>query len=545
YDPINGYISINVVSIAVENSNSFWVTMLDRNGNGIFPYDRDEVMVSHFDSKCNFITTPKFHEPIMGVSTDFGEYYSNLYPTHSVFFNGYLYVCGYASNSTTIYPNTPDVGDCDKVGMLLKLDINSSTGVSVASSLFWNTTCSVPKDYDMALRIKSDPSSGSLIMTGARNSAITGESETLLMSVNPNTLSVNIQNGLLHTFSSPSPASHGVYGIDVNIDNTGGCVVLANKFDGMVATTWAVIGTDNTLQANPTINSMLLNSNSSASWANGFAGDAVYGQQTATYGSTSIPPGFQPLGGSNIDPFLDLTSFAYSVTRGMLSFSGDHKIQLSTYGTNTYFGIAGLDNITRLYTFGAYSSKYYLLSPVYLSNLNAKCIVTNSIGDEIQCNTTFLDAPSTFNGYQVFNENNNFSLVTVNFFVNTPFLITGDNPGNPCTVTDCTSGQYKLPNSYTNISSSTIVANLDKGDIKISPNPSIDKATIEFGNTSNENVTLEIVDAFGRVIHNSKNFYSKGLQHIDINTSEFIPGVYYVNLKTDTKLFTKKLSVIR
>jgi hypothetical protein len=77
--------------------------------------------------------------------------------------------------------------------------------------------------------------------------------------------------------------------------------------------------------------------------------------------------------------------------------------------------------------------------------------------------------------------------------------------------------------------------------IQIFPNPVKDHLSIVAGN-ENKSVELTIADLNGKI------FYTATLpesQHIELNTSNFVSGVYFLKIKTVKTIEMKKLIVVK
>lgn len=238
YSQVYGDFRYEVVDIAVEDSKKFWITVLARSiQTGL---ERDFVMAEGVDEWGTTLCTPCAGILLSSLDTN----YTNLYPTHSYFAdNGQLYICGYACKSETAYPLQPNTHYSDKLGFMMKVDVN---GLPVTSSqTFWNTLTNDDNfDFDMPLRIVPSGYNVTfpLLVTGAGNCGQSGTSAVLAMKFDANT---NILNSKTYmpvsywTGTAPSEHAFGVYGVDIRGDIYGDgthpgsadFVVLVNGFD--------------------------------------------------------------------------------------------------------------------------------------------------------------------------------------------------------------------------------------------------------------------------------------------------------------------------
>jgi hypothetical protein len=81
--------------------------------------------------------------------------------------------------------------------------------------------------------------------------------------------------------------------------------------------------------------------------------------------------------------------------------------------------------------------------------------------------------------------------------------------------------------------------------VKIYPNPTGDMATIGMLLEKQENISIRVYDIQGKEVGSSiKTTFSKGLQYIDLNTSNLQDGVYYVEVLSGTNANRIKIVVM-
>lgn len=79
----------------------------------------------------------------------------------------------------------------------------------------------------------------------------------------------------------------------------------------------------------------------------------------------------------------------------------------------------------------------------------------------------------------------------------------------------------------------------------IYPNPANNEAFVSL-NSNGSDVKIFLTDALGKLISVIYDGYlTEGMHSLNINTSEFVSGTYYVNIVTNNKLQTKLLNVIK
>ncbi len=83
-------------------------------------------------------------------------------------------------------------------------------------------------------------------------------------------------------------------------------------------------------------------------------------------------------------------------------------------------------------------------------------------------------------------------------------------------------------------------------DLKLYPNPASKNISIEFDLKEKEAVSFVITNISGKEMQHTANAtYSKGFNHVEINLDEYIDGLYFVNIITNTGNKSMKLSVIK
>jgi hypothetical protein len=78
--------------------------------------------------------------------------------------------------------------------------------------------------------------------------------------------------------------------------------------------------------------------------------------------------------------------------------------------------------------------------------------------------------------------------------------------------------------------------------LNIYPNPAKDLLNIDFTNTTDQNLELQIVDQFGRVIL-TNNDNNLGVMHQEISLANFLSGVYYLRLNSNSSTRIEKIVI--
>lgn len=91
-----------------------------------------------------------------------------------------------------------------------------------------------------------------------------------------------------------------------------------------------------------------------------------------------------------------------------------------------------------------------------------------------------------------------------------------------------------------------VIINRGFGILPIVPNPVANIANVRFISNAGENISLSITDALGNEIAKLYSGTSTGnIQTVELNTSSFANGVYYLTLKSARGIATEKIVVIR
>lgn len=591
-----------VVDITVESATKFWITISARHMVSGSQYDY--IYVVGVDQHGNDLgLNPAIHiTPTAAVSN-----YRNLYPTHSLYLGSALYICGYAAENTQV-SNHPDYYS-DKLGMFIKCDVNSTPVTT--NYYFWDSDNSQFPigDFDMALRISPSLSASGflpdfpLLVTGSANGYGTGYlSSVLAMKFNSagNPMLANAYLPTAYSFSPDPIRAHGVYGVDMRGAvpaedqelEGGGYVILVNRFDHNEPSnrSWGILRVKENLTVyDPTTNYSYVGLNDMKSWASQFlimsytdksknSSIEILGEQNDLYGgeqpgcdtvfSPNLPPSHYP---NNINPFYTTLGVSgvglWDYTNGFgptynSVFHGNHTVHLSANGTaaNNMVYLYGsqpngyLEDITRLYTFGASTLYYYgwssgvpnppsMLVPIgELNNpsmpyLNTKFIkMTGSSGEETVCNNYIYDCPELFtsttypanpvfasifyDGLQTDDAYNYFSL-TEDYYL--PLEM------------DCGTGYYKP----------TDVADLGGASNEVSfyPNPASSELNISIGKniSKNDKCQFLLLSSTGQQVISTSVFTNK--QEIKVNLSELPAGLYMGILTINDKKYTEKISI--
>jgi hypothetical protein len=149
----------------------------------------------------------------------------------------------------------------------------------------------------------------------------------------------------------------------------------------------------------------------------------------------------------------------------------------------------------------------------------------------------------------------------------TPFLVTGLASGSqfPAGVTtntfravapngqssecsfsvtvDCGSG---MGNNGVEVRNTNLsIQHSDKLELKLAPNPALSTVTVSIEGVGAGGGTLLVFDAVGRLVLRQVIAENQQTAVFQVDGSEFAPGMYRVNLRTETGMVTKTLVVVK
>lgn len=539
--------------------------------------------------------------------------YRSLYPTHSVFYTNpntgvpNLFLCGYAGFQTeynSINPSNEPFYAGKKYSFLIRCDLSSPTVAT--QSYFWNTInptgVGVLPDYDEPLRMSVDRSNSdrpSILLTGACNASDTKYSNTggnvsaiLAMDFSYDVAGLYPvrQTGI---YQYPTPPT-GMYGVDIFENKNKEVYFLANYYDEgsggchPYAFGYGVGKLDNLLQppsytgaplgflpsfmpyynsqfGNNFANQFFLDPNQST--APGFSMNlTIVGQQYNVLCSTTAAaitaPNLVP-GTSNVNPFVDHSSYTGSSTLGLMCNANNHKVHLSVNGTNALAGayaynyLSGtntslgcqraLEDISRLYTFSGQvdnnlSSDLFMLNPMANSTttqLNFKYTRLNSLGDETDCNNQVTDCDPVGAPAIGFRLEKTGTFVPVTFRITTAFTPVMKNSFNDFPIeSNCALGSYKA--------AGIAIDRLSAMSVSLNPNPATNNTNLDILLTETVDLNIIVTDMIGRKVadvYTGRN--SAGAYSFNINTTTMDPGFYIVCINGGIIQKAIKLSVIK
>ena len=142
------------------------------------------------------------------------------------------------------------------------------------------------------------------------------------------------------------------------------------------------------------------------------------------------------------------------------------------------------------------------------------------------------------------NTNNAFRLDGTNIVVQNPEALNYDIEANRTfnLTIEATDGTETATAVYTiNINDVVTAINItDKNDLAIYPNPTLHKLNVEIGDNLGDKVLIKLIANSGIIVYKQIVFANTSIQ---INTSKFKPGVYFVKIITDDKTISEKVII--
>ena len=81
-------------------------------------------------------------------------------------------------------------------------------------------------------------------------------------------------------------------------------------------------------------------------------------------------------------------------------------------------------------------------------------------------------------------------------------------------------------------------------DLSVYPNPATDFVSVQFKDSSSEQIQLELIDVNGKVVFTQSFDNTTNVVNQEINTTQLGTGVYMLNVRLDNQLISKKVNVI-
>jgi hypothetical protein len=86
----------------------------------------------------------------------------------------------------------------------------------------------------------------------------------------------------------------------------------------------------------------------------------------------------------------------------------------------------------------------------------------------------------------------------------------------------------------------------DEASLKVFPNPTANLTNLSFNLSESKQVSLEVLDVTGkRLIQEEMGQMVQGNQFIELDVAHLPEGFYFLNLRLDEEVITKKISIVR
>lgn len=167
------------VDIVADGAGSYYIVCSVRPdaGSSLTVKDRDKIKILKVDDQGTLLNEATLYDAT--ALTPPQRYGRSLYPVHSIFHNGSLYICGYmcrddTRNSTTLQPDFTH----DKAMFVMRFDPLTWTVAAVEYFDWVPTLASLPlqRDYDIAMRmqvLQTGNWAGEIFVTGSLNAMTT------------------------------------------------------------------------------------------------------------------------------------------------------------------------------------------------------------------------------------------------------------------------------------------------------------------------------------------------------------------------------------
>ncbi len=549
---------LRVVDITVEDSDNFWIVMSARDlaNNYDFAF-AEKVQISNGGNPSLILPNQ------VTISNQGDPMFENLYPTHSVFEDGYLYICGYVSGLAPSTP-APTVTSMYKQGMVSSTDVSTPTPTTIMK--VWETipaSLTNPIDYDMALKMQKD--GDNLYVTGAGNVAPTtaganSPSGALFIHFSAPLLNV-IGDPTVSYFNSgvvyPTPTPNGIFGMDVMIRN-GEIFLLVNEFEYYNLSRWGVVRLDpGTHLPDPVLPSYVYRTSTNTDWVKQFmlnpsAPDAnhvsVVGEIVREYNNCMTPPMYNPPSFTGVVPYIVDCDFHWNPGTGIgmtLYSQYLHAANIpnsTTSNTLDYLAstptAAGtmLENVTRHHTFAIrYEDQnsnegialiYPKQRPTNPDHLNAKFMTLDAAGQEPVCA-------------------NEWSCQVDYLTKQMQGIVFAETPAQPTAPSirqlrrrvinvfpdSCQNGSYKTT-SAANIASAAT-------NISLYPNPATTTVNVDFGNKLEGDYTFKLMDITGKVVYEQNGVVGK----VAVQLPQLSAGTYLATISTADVIHSEQLVI--
>ena len=86
-------------------------------------------------------------------------------------------------------------------------------------------------------------------------------------------------------------------------------------------------------------------------------------------------------------------------------------------------------------------------------------------------------------------------------------------------------------------------ADMIAASVSVYPNPVQDRALVEIGLGADQEVSLMVIDQLGRQMYANTQLMLGGLNSIEVDFSDYAPGIYFINVQTEQGVEMRKVVV--
>lgn len=527
-----------------------------------------------------------------------GTNYSNMYPTHCIYDNGILYICGFVSNQDINSPYTPNFrGSQTKKAFVLRYNTATTSATAKTYDYTYTITPSgnvEPFDYDVAMKMKL-MSNGKLYVTGSCNVIQAASSTNPTYFFNGGTLNLELdattlatQNGTTGSMTTSfttdpysPPYLYGEYGVDIIEDPNSGYYVVGNTGD-FSKLSMNVDGhnlqftyIDNNFKPQGIKSRMRLHSLdggfglTAMASENGTGHTLIGGMQTNKQPNCNF--NVPPPSTDNFNPFLADVSLQWNSGSSTISGSiNDWKVYLTHFSTgsisvmNSYYQYGG--NVTYNGWNPVFASRrpsgnvlsdddIIMSAPAWDQNrqlLSLKMLRTDPYGDIPECPDSYVQCPPDMEPVNVVHLSSYTGTVYSATIAMTEaaFGVTvAAAPSDPIDfgfdqVIDC---EASGGNYYRTVPNNVVAVNAQNIEATLLPNPASDFVQVSIkGNTDVDAVVkVELTDITGKLLKTLYNGKARSLTDLShLTLPSVASGMYLVKISVGNQLMPIQKLVI-
>lgn len=521
---------------------------------------------------------------IQNTQTINGVNYTNIYPLHSLLYNGFLYVTGFVTNQDVTVPANPNFrGANTKKIFVMRIDpVTLSISASKVYDFVYTPSSYTSSDADMGINL-SVTSNGYLYVTGSAN-VIQPVNSTLYilnagtLNLQLNATTLNVLNSGNTSFTSdyyPTQFTYGEYGVGMIEDPiNGGYYIVSNSADyrkyGLLnidpqTTFFTHISSSFVPTASPAVTRARVKDPMNA-WslevmqsASGYDHAMLGGMQTRPL--PNCTGNSQDPDINNFNPFLADFTLSWDATNSIISATlNSWKTYRSHFGTgdpsltNSYYQQGGnfaynawnpVFATRRLPVGGTFTDDIAMTAPSWNPNfqaLNMKMIRTDAYGDVPSCPDSYTDCNTAGLTYETVN---NTSTWGVSPTVVSVAMSTANYPVSVTSVQSALHDYGYLEEIYCDASNNYSYyrkvnpATTAAVTATLTPNPAKDYVQVSIQGIAdgNTHVTIEITDITGKTAGILFNGTSDVLgSNSKLKLPALASGLYLVKISAGTQL---------